>query len=62
VSGKGKFTSGWKIKRHIKEVSWVCWVWWHMTIIPATGMLRQQDHEFEANLSHKVSSRPVSIT
>jgi hypothetical protein len=28
-------------------------VWWYIPVIPALGKLRQEDHEFKANLGSK---------
>jgi hypothetical protein len=33
--------------------------WWFMTVIPALGMLRQEDHKFGTSLGYIVSSRLV---
>jgi hypothetical protein len=30
------------------------WTWWHMSIIPAQRMLRQEGHEFKASLDYIV--------
>jgi hypothetical protein len=30
------------------------WEWWYMSIIPALGRLRQEDHELEASLGYIV--------
>jgi hypothetical protein len=30
------------------------WVWWWMPVIPALGIWRQEDHEFEACLGYMV--------
>jgi hypothetical protein len=35
----------------IKGVKWGQ-AWWHMHLIPDLRRLRQEDHEFETNLSH----------
>jgi hypothetical protein len=36
-------------------------VWWCMTIFPALGRLRQEDHEFKASLSYMASLRSASL-
>jgi hypothetical protein len=30
------------------------WVWWHISVIPAFGRLKQEDHEFEDSLGYIV--------
>lgn len=44
--------------RYIKK--WNVLLWWHMPVIPALWMLRQDDfHEFKFSLGYLVISRPA---
>jgi hypothetical protein len=35
-----------------KQTPYLSQTWWHIPVIPALERLRQDDHEFEANLGY----------
>jgi hypothetical protein len=42
-----------KVLSAVKEME-LSWVWWHKTVMPALGRLRQVNQEFEDSLAYMV--------
>jgi hypothetical protein len=39
-----------------------CQAWWYTSVISALGRLRQEDHQFEANLGYIATSKSTWAT
>lgn len=44
------------LKNYSRHVLWGSQVQWHLPVIPIPGMLRQEDHKFEASLDYIAKS------